>query len=342
MKKIQKALFNIVVFSTPILIFGLLLTQKSHVIYREKISAVFVPPPQLQTPQTAALSFVGDIMLDRGVKGKVNKFGKGDYHFLFEYADFLKKPDLMFANLEGPVSSRGRNVGSIYSFRFDPVVFSVLKDAGFDILSMANNHIGDYTKTALEDTITHGNEAGFDMVGGGNNYEEAKEPTIKDVNGIKIGYLAFSDFGPESVIAVASTISSHPAGVLSASDPHIKDIISDASKKVDILVVAYHYGIEYQPLSNDRQKYLSRLAIDAGAKIVAGGHPHVAEEVEKYKEGIIAYSLGNFIFDQSFSKETMKGLMLNAIVSKTGVDSYSTSTIYLNENYQPSLQWSPL
>ncbi len=281
------------------------------------------------------LSFVGDIMLDRGVKGKVNRYGKGDYHFIFENAAFLKEPDLMFANLEGPVSARGANVGSIYSFRFDPIVLSVLKDVGFDVLSMANNHIGDWGRLALEDTITLGQENGFDMVGGGMGYQDAKKPSVYEVSGIKVAYLGFSDF--TTGLVSASDSDSLRAGVLSASDPNIATIISDAAAQSDILIVSYHFGDEYQSLSNNRQKHLAHLAIDSGADIVAGHHPHVEEEVEEYNGGVIAYSLGNFVFDQNFSKQTMQGMKLDVIVSKKGIESFSTSTIFMNSNYQPSV-----
>lgn len=284
--------------------------------------------------KTADLVFVGDIMLDRGVKGKVLRYGKGDFNFLFEQASFVKEADIAFANLEGPVSSRGANVGSIYSFRFDPKVMQVLKDAGFDVLSMANNHIGDWGMVALEDTLRHGNEAGLLMTGGGETPELARLPAVYEANGIEVGYLGFSDFGPPYIISEAG--SAH-AGVLSTMDPDIEEIIGTAARLCDILVVSFHFGDEYAPRSNARQQRLAHLAIDAGADIVAGHHPHVEQEVEEYNEGVIAYSLGNFIFDQNFSKETMRGMMLNVKVSETGIESYSTTTVYLNDNYQPHL-----
>jgi poly-gamma-glutamate capsule biosynthesis protein CapA/YwtB (metallophosphatase superfamily) len=299
-----------------------------------------------KAPQKVHLSFVGDIMLDRSIRNKVNKLWGGDYHKVFENADFLKEPDLMFANLEGPVSNRGANVGSIYSFRFDPVVFSVLKDVGFDVLSMANNHIGDWGRLALEDTITLGKEQGFKMVGGGIGYEEASKPDIHEVKGLKVGYVGFSDFGPPSVLLsgetgemgiLADSSGVLKAGVLSASDPNLPTIISDAKKQVDLLVVSFHFGDEYQPLSNARQQRLAHTSIDAGADIVVGHHPHVEQETEEYNGGLIAYSLGNFVFDQYFSEETMRGLKLDVMVTKEGIESYSTSTIQLNSNYQPSM-----
>jgi poly-gamma-glutamate synthesis protein (capsule biosynthesis protein) len=101
--------------------------------------------------------------------------------------------------------------------------------------------------------------------------------------------------------------------------------------------VSFHFGDEYQPLSNDRQKRIARAAVDAGADIVVGHHAHVAQEVEEYNNGVIAYSLGNFVFDQYFSEETMQGLKLDVEVTKKGILSYSTTTVYLSEHYQPSL-----
>lgn len=331
--KIVATVSVVVIFASLVLAIFIFGGNTIHIDFRRE--SVTEEKAQAPVPGTAHLSFVGDIMLDRGVKGKVQKYGAGDYGFLFASTDFLKAPDIMFANLEGPVSDRGYNVGSIYSFRFDPAVMGVLKDAGLDVLSMANNHIGDWTRDALEDTLHHGKRAGLQMVGGGMTYEEAIQPKIITTNGIKVGYLAFSDFGPDSIIAKKDIAQ---AGVLSASDPDMAKIISDASAQVDILVVSFHFGEEYQTLSNNRQKRLARAAVDAGADIVAGHHPHVAEETEVYKDKIIAYSLGNFIFDQNFSVETMRGLKLDVTVTKEGVKSYATSTIYLNPNYQPSLE----
>ncbi len=307
--------------------------------------ATSTPQESMVASTTATLSFVGDIMLDRGVKMRVQKQGGGDYNFLFENAEFLKTPDLMFANLEGPVSDRGQNVGSIYSFRFEPVVLDALHNAGFDVLSMANNHIGDWTKLALEDTLTLGRAAGFDMVGGGTDYQDAITPDVHVVNGITIAYLGFSDFGPAGVLlrapagatSTASGSTNAGPGILSASDPLLPAIIRDASEQVDILVVSFHFGDEYKARSNARQQRLAHLAIDNGADIVVGHHPHVRQETEEYKGKLIAYSLGNFIFDQNFSEETMRGMKLDALVNKEGVVSYSTSTIQLNSNYQPSM-----
>ena len=123
--------------------------------------------------------------------------------------------------------------------------------------------------------------------------------------GMKIGYLGFSDVGPEWMKASADQ-----PGLLLASNPRFDEIIRKASAQVDHLIVSFHFGEEYQAEHNTRQEYLSHRAIDNGAKIVVGHHPHVIQDTEVYKESYIAYSLGNFIFDQSWSEPTMQRILL--------------------------------
>jgi len=138
-----------------------------------------------------SIFFVGDIMLDRGVEYMINKEGKKDFKFPFlKIADELKKSDILFGNLEGPISDRGIKVGSIYSFRFKPEAINGLLYADFDILSLANNHMFDYQRIALEDTmdILKGNN--IDYIGAGFNKEEAFSLKIKQIKNTKIGFLA--------------------------------------------------------------------------------------------------------------------------------------------------------
>ncbi len=256
--------------------------------------------PVIKEPNFVTLSFVGDIMLDRGVKNSVNKNFKGDYSSLFEKLEILKKSDIVFANLEGPVSDIGKDMHNLYSFRMDLSIIPTLKDAGFSILSVANNHVGDWGRNAYIDTLTRLKENEIFYTGGGINTNEAEIPIIIEKYGIKIGYLGFSDVGPNWMEA-----SENKAGLLLASNPRFDEIIQNASKQVDYLVVSFHFGDEYKLKHNPRQEYLAHKAIDAGAKIIIGHHPHVAEDTEIYINGFIAYSLGNFIFDQGFSVNTM-------------------------------------
>lgn len=271
--------------------------------------------------QPVVITFVGDIMLDRGVKSSVNKNFNGDYTKLFEKAFLnvqdnpiflLKNDDITLGNLEGPVSDKGHNVGSKYSFRMNPEVLSALKDSGFDIFNVANNHAGDWSIDAFWDTLNNLSLNELAFTGGGINYTEASTVKIIEKNGVKIGFLGFSDVGPEWLLAT-----SEKPGILSAKDPKIIDIIKEAKTKSDFLIVSFHWGDEYVK-QNKRQEYLAHLSIDNGADIIIGHHPHVKQDIEFYKEKPIVYSLGNFVFDQYFSEDTMNGLMIQIEVLKNG------------------------
>lgn len=273
--------------------------------------------------------FVGDIMLSRSVGELMAK--KGDYNLPFvNIADFLKSADLTFANLENPVSSRGINVGSKYSFRADPKTIQGLKFAGIDIVSIANNHMWDYGREAFLDTMTHLTEAGINFTGGGHNSEEAHHPIIKDVRGTKVAFLAYTEF-LQSVIAGANS-----AGITRWSMDQMKKDIVAAQEKSDLVVVSFHWGDEYQTKHNLKQEQFAKAAIDAGADLIIGHHPHVIQEIEQYKDGWIAYSLGNFVFDQNFSKETMLGLALEVKIVNKKIGEINKKEVAISKEYQPT------
>lgn len=289
--------------------------------------------PDIKDPNFVTLLFAGDIMLDRGVESSVNKNFGGDYSSLFdkskELTELLNKSDISFANLEGPASSEGADLKNLYSFRMNPVVIPTLKGAGFDILSVANNHAGDWGHPAFADTLARLKENEISYTGGGNNKNEAETPVIIEKYGMKIGYLGFSDVGPSYL-----KTDTDKAGILLANDPRASEIIENASRQVDYLVVSFHFGDEYKTVHNKRQETLAHMAIDSGAKIVTGHHPHVVEDTEIYKNGFIAYSLGNFIFDQSWSKPTMEGMILEIKLNRDGNMTIRKNPTKLNSVFQ--------
>ena len=279
---------------------------------------------------------VGDIMLDRGVEYKIGEEGKGDYKFPFlKIADELKKADLVIGNLEGPISDKGEKVGSIYSFRADPKAVEGLKYAGFDILSVANNHIFDYGREALEDTFKRLKEAGIEYVGGGFDKKEAYSSLIKEINGTKIGFLAYTDLGPE--VWEATEGKSGIAWIDEKNLEKIKKGIEAAKQKSDVLIVSLHSGEEYAANPTSFQTSFARFAIDTGADLVVGHHPHVVQKIERYKDGWIAYSLGNFVFDQNFSANTMEGSNLKITIKNKKIESIFPQKIKISDSFQPIL-----
>ncbi|MEK7514875.1 MAG: CapA family protein [Patescibacteria group bacterium] len=287
----------------------------------------FPDVPSFFSSKEGSMIFVGDIMLSRSVGIRMAK--ENDYTFPFLHAAaFLQDADITFANLENPVSTRGKNVGSIYSFRADPKTIEGLLFAGFDVVSIANNHLWDYGREAFLDTLSHLTQAGIDFVGGGNNIAEAERPVIRDVHGTRVAFLAYTEFLQSAVARETS------AGISRWDPERMAAAIASAKQANDIVVVSLHWGEEYKTQHNQQQETIAKAAIDAGADLVIGHHPHVVQEVERYKEGWIAYSLGNFIFDQYFSEETMRGLVLKVRIKEGKVQSVEEYDSALSKEFQ--------
>ncbi|MDQ5883321.1 MAG: cap protein [Patescibacteria group bacterium] len=291
----------------------------------------FIEKKKLEEKGEVSISFLGDIMMDRGVKTSVYKNYEGDFNKLFQNLGELKEDDITFANLEGPVSDVGNNVGSKYSFRMEEKTLEVLKSASFEIVSFANNHVGDWNLPAFKDTLVNLRQNEIVYTGAGDDLADASEVRIIKKNGVRVGFLGFTDVGPNWM-----QTGEEKAGILLASDPNRISYIQKAKESVDVLVVSYHWGDEYKPF-NDRQKTLAESSIDAGADIIVGHHPHVRQDTVTYKDGLIMYSLGNAIFDQYFSKETMEGGLVNVKVTKEGLKDYEEKVFVMDETFVPGV-----
>ncbi|MFA6472266.1 MAG: CapA family protein [Candidatus Latescibacterota bacterium] len=233
----------------------------------------------------------GDVLLDRGCRMVTRNNG---FDYLFEpVRSFIQSYDLAFCNLEGPLSSRKKP--SIEKMRFcaDSSSVEVLKRSGFDIYSIANNHMLDYGRRALMETRSILETNGLIGVGAGKNKNEAVAARIIETKGTKVAFLAFttvSNYGtqlPENLPCPAI-----------ADSATVADEITKCRSRADIVIVSFHWGVEYSRLPSAEQIQLAHLSIDCGADLVIGHHPHVIQSIEKYKGKFILYSLGNFAFDQ--------------------------------------------
>jgi len=299
-------------------------------------SIINTPETILPKKETVSLILVGDIMLDRGVELIIESQGKGDYNFPFlKIADYLKEADVLFGNLENVISDKGVKVGSIYSFRAEPEAVKGLVFAGFDVLSLANNHAFDYGRAALEDTFLRLKETGISCVGAGLDQEEAFSLLIKEIKDIKIGFLAYTNLGPE--VWRAGNQNSGIAWINIEDFSRVEEDIKRAKKEVDILIVSLHAGEEYKKAPSQFQIDFAKMAIDSGADLIIGHHSHVIQPNEKYKDGWIFYSLGNFIFDQDFSEETMKGLLLKVIIEDDQIKEVIPVNIQINDFFQSEI-----
>ena len=278
---------------------------------------------------TSSLVFVGDVMLDRFVGDIIDR--RNDVNFPFaKVAGYLNAADVVFANLECTISDKGKNVGSIYSFRADPKVIDGLKYAGLDVVSVANNHIFDWGRDALVDTSERLNAANIATVGSGKNESQANKPKVFNLKGGKVAYLAYTNLYPKSLLATADT-----PGISHFDIESVMAQIREANKLASVIVVSFHWGDEYATTSNASQKEIAHAAVDAGASLVIGHHPHVPQEVEKYKNSWIVYSLGNFVFDQNFSPDTEHGLVAEAVMKGGSIIDLKTREVKFTREYQP-------
>lgn len=279
----------------------------------------------VEPPKEVSLIAVGDIMLSRTVDDKIKKYQDYKYPFL-KTADLSAAADLTFGNLETPVTPGRRIDAYEMVFRSDPEVVEGLNYAGFDVLSLANNHIMNFGTAGLQDTLKYLDEAGIGHTGAGNNKAEARVPVIKEAQGVKFAFLAYS---------YASAASDAGAGTAPMNIEEMQEDVKTAKEQADFVIVSMHAGAEYVFTPNAQQTSFARSAVDAGAILVIGHHPHVVETMEKYQDGYIFYSLGNFVFDQMWSQETKEGLVAEIIFDQGGILDFRFYPVVIEDYAQP-------
>lgn len=288
-------------------------------------------PAPVESDETVTLLFAGDIMLSRSVGDMMQT--KGDWNWPFVHiASVTRGADLMFANLETTVSARGAQNGCGYCFRADPKSVQGLVYAGIDVLSLANNHMWDYGLPALEDTLSYLAVNDVSAVGAGRTLSEARGPVVRTVGNTRVAYLAYTDILPASAQATEMR-----AGVNIYDGERMVEDIVKARASADVVIVSFHTGTEYETFHNPQQQFIYRSAIDAGADLVVGHHPHVVQDVERYRNKWIVYSLGNFVFDQNWSDATRKGALLEVVVTGGTISDVATISVDISKQYQPTL-----
>jgi poly-gamma-glutamate capsule biosynthesis protein CapA/YwtB (metallophosphatase superfamily) len=269
---------------------------------------------------TAEILVVGDVMLGRGVIEEANPFG--------ELRQLLASTDLTVGNFEGVISSETPVIetcedqsGSMpYRLVAPARDVVLLQEAGFNLLSLANNHSLDLGGASLLDTIERMARAGIKVVGVGSNLETAYRPLIVDIKGVQIGFLAI-DAIPEPLKARASGQELQRA---TWKKDRVLEAIRNLDSLTDIVIILIHWGDEYEIRAGPNQHRAAQEMVDAGADAVIGSHPHVVQETQileksdRKKDGFVAYSLGNFVFDQ-FEENSRIGLALKLVVDRTGL-----------------------
>ena len=256
-----------------------------------------VVPKPAAMPQKLHLVAVGDIMLDRSVGDRIA--ANGCASIIEEVADHLRQGDIVFGNLECPLSTVGpHQPRGACIFRADPKTVKVLALGGFDIVSLANNHALNSGRAALLQTLDHLERAGIAYVGAARTRARGSDPTFITVGDIRVGFLAYTDL-------------SFDCGSYSRVDKdlaRLRQQIEQVGNNCDLLIVSYHWGEEYRRKPTSRQVKVAHASIEAGADVVLGHHPHILEGIELYRNRPIIYSMGNFIFDQRSGERMESGI----------------------------------
>lgn len=272
------------------------------------------PPPE---PEVRLMA-VGDVMLAQTIGRRIVRDGP-----LAPWAgvvDTFAAADLVFANLECTISARGTAADKSFTFRAPPEAADSLVAAGIDVVSLANNHAIDWGVPALRDTIAALDARGVGNAGAGENVDEAHDPLIVERNGLRIAFLAYVASLAERTGFVTRQWAAgpdKPGLAIARPDVVARDVVS-ARAVADVVIVSVHGGREYRKDPSNKQRSLAQAAMDAGASLFIGHHPHVLQGYLRTDDTLVAYSLGNFVFDQ-FEGRPNDSVILDVTLTADGV-----------------------
>jgi poly-gamma-glutamate synthesis protein (capsule biosynthesis protein) len=266
------------------------------------LGALLCLPPTVPAEEIV-INAVGDIMLGGRWAATIRKTGY-DAPFRGVAAE-LKEGDLSIANLESPVARGGNEFsGKKFRFRAESEVAGALRRSGINLVTLANNHSMDFGEQALLETMENLKSAGVAWIGAGENLAEARKMALYTIKGKKIAFLGYSLTQPLEFFAGKN----RPGTTPGFEKIYIEDI-HRARLVADYVIVSFHWGTEGTSNIQPYQRTVAHKAIDAGADVIIGHHPHVLRGIERYKTGIVFYSLGNFTF-ASKSKTAEAGVIV--------------------------------
>ena len=269
-------------------------------------------PPAPAPPVVVTIAAVGDIRLDGPVGAVADKYGPG------APVAAVKKDleaDILFGNLETPVTSKGTKTSKKWNFRAHPRYLSIVRAAGFDVLNLANNHVWDYGREGFVDTLHNLKGGPWTIIGAGKDRDDAEKVRVVEKKGLKIGFVGLTSTHPDEAWATPKK-----PGVAYSDYDRVPGIVKRAKEKCDLLVVSFHGGTELAENPNEIQLAVAHRAITAGADLFLGHHPHVLQPLELQEGKPIVHSLGNFLF-VSPSTGTWHSAIARVALTKEGVSS---------------------
>lgn len=249
-------------------------------------------------------------MLGRSVRVQTLKSVDPTYPYRYVH-ELLSSADITLINLENPLTDPCPVTTTGMTFCAPTSAVEGLVFAGVDIVNLANNHTRNYGENGYESTKTVLNNRSILP-------SDTTDLAVVERNGLRFGFLGFD------------IITSWP------DEQELQSRVKEADQQVNVLVVSFHRGVEYADEPSAKERRLLRSAVDAGADLVIGHHPHVVQPVEEYRGALIAYSLGNFIFDQMWSQETREGVVGRFTFMDGMLSSFEFIPVYIEKVGQPT------
>jgi poly-gamma-glutamate capsule biosynthesis protein CapA/YwtB (metallophosphatase superfamily) len=236
-------------------------------------------------PPAVRLMAVGDVMLGHAVADVITE--EGAAHLFSPVAETIAASDVFILNLETPVTARA-NEADAFVFSASPETLAGIPRGRATVANLANNHVFDAGVEAFADTARHVREAGMHAVGAGMDLDEAGRVEVVESQGLRLGFVSFTYARPAR---------RGVPGCAPLDRGFVEARVRAAREQADVVVASFHAGIEYVQVPTRTNVALYRAAVEAGAALVLGHHPHMVQGLERWQGGLIAYSLGNFIFD---------------------------------------------
>lgn len=309
---------------------------------REPAGYPFSIPVARPVPEVTTLTVVGDVMLARRV-GQRMRADDDPAGPLRPLARRLAGAEITVGNLESTLSRDGRPTQVGDSFGADSAVTAGLELAGFDLLSLANNNVGDYGDTAMRRTFDRLESRGFRYVGAGRDLAEARRGVVLERDGIRVGFLGTESIG-ETPAATRTRAGTNRLDMPPRTDPldraalrRIAADIAALDRRVDVVVVLPHWGTQYTHRPERSQRVAARAFAAAAADLVLGGHPHWVQGWEKFGSTVVVHSLGNFVFDMDFSAKTREGVFLEIVLWGGAVKAVEPVPYVIGNDFAPRL-----
>jgi poly-gamma-glutamate capsule biosynthesis protein CapA/YwtB (metallophosphatase superfamily) len=282
---------------------GRVLGHPGRLDIRARVPGVGASAPLPVTVRPLRLASVGDINLG-DVPGEAIA-ANGPRWPWTSVGRRLRAADIAFGNLECAISRRGEPFPKEFTFRGTPQALRGLRrNTGMDVLNLANNHVGDYGRAAMLDTVRGVERFGMRAVGAGSDLRRALAPQVVERLGLRVAFVGFSEIAPIEFAATDET-----PGTAWATPESVAAAVRAARRRADVVVATFHWGIEKAPYESAAQQTLAHTAAAAGAHLVIGAHPHVLQPVRREGAALVAYSLGNFVFGASSSDTTATGIL---------------------------------